>query len=228
VSLALNRKVLILKEFTVYKTIAFLCLALLCVNSLCFAEDQPPTATTDADELLLNAAYNDNYSKVLKALKQNANVNSKGNVGRTALAWSLANGNLKLAKLLVDKGADVHVRDSFNETLLHAALTIRVYEETLLGKPNKHTRPSLAQRCLMVEFLLQKGVDPILEDNSGTLPIHVAVGGLSGKYHDHIKLITLLLPDISLLHHKNKYGFTPIDMAKDPKIKAYLLSLIDK
>ena len=210
--------------------IASLWLALLCNSVLCLAEDKSTPGTTDADALLLDAAHNDNYNKVLKALKQNANVNSKGknNVGRTALAWSLANGNLKLAKLLVDKGADVHVRDSFNETLLHAALTVRVYEETLLGKPNKHTRPNLAQRCLMVEFLLQKGVDPILEDNSGTLPVHVAVGGLSGKYHDHIKLITLLLPDISLLHHKNKYGFTPIDMAKDPKIKAYLLSLLDK
>jgi len=36
------------------------------------------------------------------------------------------------------------------------------------------------------------------------------------------------LPDKALLHHKNQYGFTPIDMAKDPKIKAYLLSLLDK
>lgn len=207
--------------------IASLWFALLCNSVLCLAEDKSSPGTTDADALLLDAAHNDNYNKVLKALKQNANVNSAGKYGQTALYWSLANGNLKLAKLLVDKGADVHVRDSFNETLLHAALTVRVYEETLLGKPNKHTRPNLAQRCLMVEFLLQKGVDPTLESHTRTLPIHRAAG-LSGEYRDHIKLITLLLPDISLLNHKNKYGFTPIDMAKDSKIKAYLLSLLDK
>jgi ankyrin repeat protein len=208
--------------------IASLCLALLCNSLPCSAKDTSTTGTTEADALLLNAAYNDNYNKVLKALKQNANVNSAGEYGQTALYWSLANGNLKLAQLLVDKGADVLVRDSFNETLLFSALTTRVYEETLLGKPNKHTRPSLTQRRLMVEFLLKKGVDPTLEDNMGSLPLHVAVGGLSGEYHDHIKLITLLLPDKALLHHKNQYGFTPIDMAKDPKIKAYLLSLLDK
>ena len=204
-------------------TIVSLCLALLCNSLLCSANDKP----TDADELLLNAAYNDNDNKVLKALKQNANVNSKGKYGQTALYWSLANGNLKLAQWLVDKGADVLVRDSFNETLLHAALTTRVFEETLLGKPNKHTIPNLAQRCLMVEFLLKKGVNPSLADNTDSLPLHVAVAIGDGS-SDHIKLITLLLPDKALLHHKNQYGFTPIDMAKDPKIKAYLLSLLDK
>ncbi len=80
----------------------------------------------------------------------------------------------------------------------------------------------------MVEYLLKKGVDPTLEDNTGTLPLHMAVGGLSGDYNDHIKLIRLLLPNKVLLKHKNQYGLTPIDLAHDPKIKAYLLSLLDE
>ncbi len=108
--------------------ITSLCLALLFNILTCTADDSPPTSTRDADALLLNVAYNNNYNKVLMALKKNANVNSKGTVGETALFWSFANGNLKLAQLLVEKGADVQVRDSDNETLLFAALIRRTYE----------------------------------------------------------------------------------------------------
>ena len=213
------------------KSIALLSisLALLGNSVMCCAAESPATNTSDADALLLKAAFKNDYDKALKALKRNANVNSIGSAGLTALAWSVYNGNLKLVQLLVEKGADVHFKDSDNNTLLHTALTPQTYEEMVMGKPHKYTLSTLAQRGDMVAFLLKKGVDPTLEDNSATLPVHMAVvRGSGGDYHDQIKLITLLLPNKALLKHKNQYGRTPIDMARDPKIKAYLLSLLNE
>ena len=212
------------------KSIAILSisLALLGNSVICAAENgRPAISTSKADALLLKAAHENDYDKVLKALKRNANVNSKDEVGQTALSQSVYNGNLKLVQVLVEKGAEVQFRESDNGTLLHTALTPQTYEAMVMGKPHKYTLSTLAQRGDMVAFLLKQGVDPALEDNSASLPLHLATGG-GGDYHDHIKLITLLLPNTALLNHKNQYGRTPLDLASDPKIKAYLLSLLNE
>ena len=211
------------------KSIALLSigLALLGNSVICFAAENPATSLSAADTLLLKAAHENDYDKVLKALKRNANVNSKDEVGQTALSQSVYNGNLKLVQVLVEKGADVQFKKSDNSTLLHRALSPQMHDAWMMGKPNLYTRSTTAQRVEMVAFLLKQGVDPTLEDNSATLPVHLAVTKGS-EYHDHIKLIRLLLPNKALLKHKNQYGRTPIDRASDPKIKAYLLSLFNE
>ena len=44
-------------------------------------------------------------------LKHNADINKRSFDGRTPLHWAAANGHTAIATLLLDKGADVNVKD---------------------------------------------------------------------------------------------------------------------
>lgn len=97
-------------------------LLLMCLPTPCLAADKKEQLNT----ALLNAAYANNYAKVIKAVKRGADVNYQANGNRTVLAWSVVNGNLKLIKYLIKHGADIrHTgRDKIN--LLHLAVTPQV------------------------------------------------------------------------------------------------------
>lgn len=199
------------------KLIAKICMLLFLLGLAqgCMAENTGSETKTVSNTALLDAAFKDRYAKVEKALASGADVNSKDKAGRTALAWSVVNGNLKLLKLLVNKGADVHFKGNDQSTLLHLALMPKIYPPRL--KKNEVQKDiSLEQRYAMVEYLLKEKVDPAIADESGSLPLHLAAG-LTGDYDEHIKLLALLTKNIDLIGYKNKYGYTPVDLAKDKK-----------
>lgn len=189
----------------------------------CMAANIASVNENESNTALLNAAFDNKYAKAEKALLSGADINSKDRAGRTALAWSVVNGNLKLTKLLVEKGADVNFRDKDQATLLHLALVPKIFPPRL-NRNEVQKDIGLEQRYAMVDYLLKMKVDPAIADESGSVPLHMAAS-LPGNYNEHIKLLALLIKNIDLIGLKNKYGYTPVDLAKDKKIADYLLTI---
>ena len=77
----------------------------------------PPQATAPApsaaSEELWAAARTGDAAGVTGALEKGADVNAKTRYGATALTFAADKGHLAVAKLLVEKGADLNVQDTF-------------------------------------------------------------------------------------------------------------------
>lgn len=192
-------------------------LLLILLPSLCLAADK----NEQLNAALLNAAYANKFEKVARLLARGADANYKDRSGSSALSWSVINGNLKLVKYLIKHGADIQHTGKDRINLLHLAVTPQISPP--LKANQKWTGTGMAQRYAMLEYLLQKQLDPNSADESGTLPIHYAVS-LGGDTDKLIKIIALLISHGSPIDQKNQYGFTPMDLATNPAVKAYLKS----
>lgn len=94
----------------------------------------------DPGEQLLAAARKGDAAAVKQLLDQGANVNSKNRYGSTALFFACDRGHFDVVKLLVERGADMNVKDTFyNATALSWAMS------------KKHEN--------IVNLLVEKGVD---------------------------------------------------------------------
>jgi len=80
---------------------------------LLFVALQAPAGNAAADTALLDAAQQNDMAGVAKALEQGANVNAKTRYNATALMFGAMNGNLEIVRLLLERGADMNVRDTF-------------------------------------------------------------------------------------------------------------------
>ena len=74
---------------------------------------QAPLPVTLADAALLDAAQRNDLPAVTRALDQGANVDAEARYRRTALLFAARNANLDMVKVLLERGADVTVRDTF-------------------------------------------------------------------------------------------------------------------
>jgi ankyrin repeat protein len=99
-------------------------------------------------------------------------------------AWS---GNIKLAKLLLDAGANVNQTDRSNETPLHGASGWR--------------------EVRMVRFLLRHGARVNIRGAAGYYPLHWAV------HSGNATVVRLLLEAGAKINMKNGSGDTPLEWA---------------
>jgi outer membrane protein assembly factor BamB len=74
---------------------------------------QAPAQNSVADTALLDAAQQNDLPGVTRALQQGANVNAKTRYNATALTLGAMNGNLDIVRVLIERGADLTVRDTF-------------------------------------------------------------------------------------------------------------------
>ena len=109
---------------------------------------------------------------------------SKGDLGFTPLLSACANQRVGVANFLLDKGADVKVRDRFQMTPLHRASYSYVQGQDLT----------------LVQRLIDKGADVNARGNNGLIPLHQAAqsGG--------IKLAQLLLDNGADINSYDKYS----------------------
>lgn len=138
--------------------------------------------------------------------------------GRTVLISAAARGDLEVVKVLLERGADVNVRDNKGYTALFHALEARYDEvsEVLLNHPNLDpTARGLngisalssyvwRDKKEAVRKLLERGADVNAQDNDGDAPLHGAA------QNGNVEIIDMLLAKGADPNLKNKLGGTPL------------------
>ena len=116
------------------------------------------------------------------AAGRRARPNAAGNYGQTALHAAAYADNVEAAKLLVDKGGNVNVRDTDRDTPLHTAC--------------RHGHKKIA------EFLIAKGAKVKPKNAAGWTALHLAV--LTGD----AELVDLLISSGAYVNEENTRGQT--------------------
>eukprot|EP01038_Epipyxis_sp_PR26KG_P013653 gene13653-18322_t len=123
---------------------------------------------------------------VNKISKENLIIDARDRYGWTPLYCAAHHGNIDCVKLLLEIGADVHIKNLSGKTALHAACA--------RGKTS------------IVEILLIHGASLLEMDNNEMTPLHEAA------YRGHIGLCKLLMKkNESLIDLKDKLGYTAND-----------------
>ena len=147
------------------------------------------------------------------------NVNAQTQAdGRTALISAAARGDVEVTKLLLQRGADVNIKDKKGYTALFHAIEA-MYDEVafvILDQPNldPNARGLNGVTALMsyawrdrkdaVQKLLNHGADVNAQDNDGDAALHgVAKSG-------NLEILDMLLDKKADPNLKNKLGGTPL------------------
>ncbi len=104
---------------------------------------------------------------------------------RPPLAWAARNGQLEIARLLIQQGANVNGRDVWGSTPLHLAV----------GYPD------------IVDLLIASGANVNLRDGFGNTPLHLAVR----QPFDALTVVQKLLKAGAAVNPKNGFDKTPLD-----------------
>lgn len=116
-----------------------------------------------------------------------ANPDARAEKGKTALEHAAMNGDIKIVKLLLKWGANIHLKDEGGQTPFFAACAFGHLEiaELLAEKGAKTDEPniygstpliiaSLTGRTAVVKFLLDKGASVNTRDRLGNTPLLAA------------------------------------------------------
>ena len=154
-----------------------------------------------------------------------ATANGLGVSGRThhrdiPLHLAARNGDMKLARLLIDKGADINAEDGWRRTPLHWA-TENCHTDLVKllidkgaevnAKDDWQQTPLLwavdAGHTDLAKLLIEKGANVNLGDSWGITPIYIAA------YHGNTDLTRLLIAKGADVTATDKHGRTPLGMA---------------
>lgn len=138
--------------------------------------------------ILCDALNKNDSAKARELIDQGADMDSRsGPKNHTPLMLACINKNTEIAKLLVEKGADVNSSDIDKITPLSYA--------ALHGKPE------------LVSLLIEKGANVNNIDLHGNTPLYYAAA--KGK----LVVTNLLIEKGADVNIENKYGYTPLDIA---------------
>ena len=178
------------------------------------------------------ASAKGNYT-VVNFLIDKVDLNALDETKSTPLHLALINGNSDIAKLLIEKGADVNIPDNKEQISLHLALfnkdldlvklLVRYKADVNARNKDKLTPLHVALHhsphgeCRFIDVLLANGGDPNARDGSGHSPLHFA------SQKGDIEIAKSLLEGGAKVNLKDWKRQTPLHVASNNQKMALLL-----
>lgn len=165
------------------------------------------------NDSLLKAAAAGNAKKVKKALDEGANINTQEQWSeQTPLMEAVENGHIAVIKLLIDRGADLDLKDRNKQSaIMLAANTKRTgITKMLLEKGAKveyplHFAASIGDIKAVKKELEQRSVDPL--NAAGCTPLFDAA------QYKHTQVAKVLIDAGADVNWRSTWGFTPLRAA---------------
>lgn len=175
---------------------------------------------------LIAAAKYNHIDAVILLCRNNADINARSEFldpdeAFTPLLWAIVNDNIFMTEFLLDNGADPNLSDGWGNTpLKHAAtlgslplVRLLVAKGANIGhRRNPGGRSAIFDAMLkanmpIVEFLIQNGEDPKIEDSNGVDLLMVAANTAN------IDGVKYLIEQGIDLHNRTRFGTTAMHLA---------------
>jgi ankyrin repeat protein len=198
-------------------------------------------AGTPADQTLLTAAGRDNAGGVTAALDAGAAIDARDNHGQTALLLAVQHGNLRLARDLIGRGADINAQALNQDTpwllagalgrteMLAAMLETAKVDYTIRNRYGGNALIPACERGHVdtVRLLLERSkIDVNHINNLGWTALLEAVI-LSDGGPAHIEIVRMLLAAGADPNIADKDGVSPLQHAQDRRYDA-IAALIEE
>ena len=167
------------------------------------------TPKYDLFKLVLKNDYEKLEEVLSKCTIEQINEPEKG-MKFTPIFFSVLDGAVESAKLLIKYGANVNALDVYGRPPLY-----------YIGKPSPVPSATAENRLQIAKLLLDNGADINITDTSGNQPLGSVVhnAGIKGKETDELLIVKLFMEHGADPNHKNNYGRSPLDIATKPMIE---------
>ena len=187
----------------------------------------------EGDNPFMNACLRNNLEIINLFLKETENINEKNNKGKSALSNAVSRNSYEIVDFLLKNGCDPSVVDDLGNNLIF--LLVKSYKSgsylefekklaMLLAKNVKHSDTNLngetilhlaieKNNIMLIEKLLNLGLDINSKDNNGVTPLHLAV--MKAK---NMSVIEFLLKNGADKNIKTQFGETVYDLALENEI----------
>ena len=190
------------------------------------AGQQGGHARKEADLRLISASGRGDVRAVERLLEQDASVDARDEIGRTALTAAAYSNRLNVARLLVEAGADVNAKDETQQSAYLIATSEvgddpRLLELTLRNGANSLDsyngtgliRAAERGHVRVVERLLQTGIEVNhVNDLGWTALLEAIILGDGGR--SHTEVVRLLLRAGADVNLADGEGVTPLEHAR--------------
>lgn len=144
------------------------------------------SVSPEGDPLLVLAVKEGRPSMVRTVLNARPKVNARNAYGETALMLAALRGQTEIARLLLDRGAEVN----------HPGWTPLMYS-------------AVNNRVDIARILIGRGADLNAEADNGSTALMMAAR------EGHVPLVLLLLEHGADVNHKTKFGYSALEVARD-------------
>lgn len=142
----------------------------------------------------------------------------------TPLCAALSRSNIKIAKLLIDKGADLNISDRYGKTPLMLSLENKEFAELIINRSvDLDIKDNNGDTALILcafhgyfdvaKLLVEKGADIESTSKSKSTALISALTSLNCTNHPHTKIVELLVNHGANINHKDKEGRTALLMS---------------
>lgn len=180
----------------------------------------------DYDRTPLEMAISEGHGEIARLL-----MSGGADVSVMPLHCASLSGDIHKAKVLIDGGTDVNIKNSFGLSPLHMAFNRDMAEFLMSGGAClKHSdekmtplhSASLYGHNETADFFISKGIDVNYPDEDGSTPLHIACE--YGRY----ETAEFLIDKGAHINHKNASGESPLHKAVNNEKKEIVRLLINK
>ncbi|MFF4758323.1 MFS transporter [Streptomyces sp. NPDC001292] len=178
----------------------------------------------EATAQLLEAVADDNPGAAAKAIRADANLEARNDQGQTPLVMATKANHVKMARLLLESGADPNAKDKIQDSAflyagaegLNEILELTLEHGADVRSTNRYGGTALIPasehgHVVTVRILLAAGV-PVHVNNLSWTALHEAIV-LGNGSQDHVTVVRLLLAAGADPTIPDKHGVLPRDLA---------------